>query len=168
MSIVETVLGMCRKSWICHSCASQDACSGSVSRGVETFARLVEHTPKPHVVVDLDSVPCLREKGRCDFLCFAEDRKRKKQWLVPIEVSRSKYKQPMKVLKQLQLGADYVERHLKYTGGVELLPIFIGRSRYNKIIRRLAVQYKGKRTRIEVLERNGRICDKMKQFMEAT
>lgn len=161
MSIVEAVLGLCRKSWICHSCGPQDTCSGSVSRGAETLAHLVECAPKPHVVVDMDSIPCLRHEGRCDFLYFSDDRMRKKQWFVPVEVSHGKHKKAEGVLRQLQLGVDLVEKWLKYPGRVEVIPLFVGRSKDAKKVRRMAILYRGQRAKIEVVERNGRIYDKM-------
>lgn len=127
--------------------------------------RLVECAPKPHIVVDMDSVPCLRQEGRCDFLCFTDDRIRKKQWFVPIEVSRGKHKKAEGVLRQLQLGADLVEKHLKYTGNVEVMPVFIGRSKDAKRVRRMEVQCMGKKAKIEVLGMSDRIYDKMEQYI---
>lgn len=162
MSIVKAVLELCRESWICHRCGPQDTCSGGVSRGAVKLTRLTEGSPMPHVVVDLDSVPCLSQKGRCDILYFADDAKRRRQWFAPIEVSRSKHKEPEKIQRQLQLSADLVERNLKYSGRVDLLPVFAGRSRESREIRRRRIQYKGKWAYIEVLKMNGRMCDYMK------
>lgn len=161
MSIVVAALDQCEKGWICHRCTPQGTCSGNVSRGAGTLVGLLLDTPKPHVVVDLDSVLCMKEKERCDLLCFVDDRARKKQWFVPIEVSYGKHKDAKKVFRQLQMSADIVGRKLGYSGDVELLPVFVGCSGDSKKMRNMKVQYKGKKTWIKVL----RIGDKINNEM---
>lgn len=163
MSIVEAVLDACSESWICHSCESQTDCSGGVVRGNLKLKRLVEDTPKPHVVVDLDSVPCLKEKGRCDFLYFAVD-KNNKQWFAPIEASLGKSKKAVDIQRQLQLSADMVGSVLEYKKDVEFLPVFAGRSRESREVRFMTVKYKGKAVLIEVLNLNDRIFDYMEKY----
>lgn len=116
MSIVEKVKNVCTEKGIAHYRSDEEGAPNVLSRGrgKRRVSILLERTPVPHAVVDLDRIP-----GRCvagmeigDFMIFIDKNGHSANLIVPIEISHGKSKKATKIARQLESSATFALQHI--------------------------------------------------------
>lgn len=160
--VTKFVLSRCQQDWIAHGWEECSGCQETMKRDKAKFS--LDGAPGPHLLLDMDKVPCLQNKRRCDFLFIAEELDASRTWVVPIECTSGRRKEIKTILQQLRAGAEFIERNIPNSSGMYFRPILVGRigktrdSMRNEIE---TVQFHGKRYLLETIMNNGTIASKL-------
>lgn len=165
--ITTLIKSQCEESWAVHGWNTCRSCRRIFSKQGAKFS--LANIPGPHLLIDLDSVPCLKGRTLCDYLFIADNPKENVKWAVPIELASGKGKDPKKAMEQLQAGADLVEKVIDESTSLHFLPVLVGRFRRVRGVRRNVrklVRFRGKYVPISVIEAGSSFSDELKRRME--
>lgn len=122
--ITEIMLALCDNSNVVHGVDTCFGCTESFTKDQAKFS--LTNAPGPHLVIDIDTIDCLRQKRRCDYLFVADDAQLNVNWVVPIEMTSSRRKDPKVVIEQLQKTAQVIEKNIDRSVKVRLQPVLAG------------------------------------------
>ena len=145
--ITDKVHRKCKQSWIADGICQ--GCSRSFSKGGASFT--LENAPSPHLLIDLDIIPCIEHKTRCDYIFIADDSTSNIGWVVPIEMSSSPRKKPEEIRRQLQAGAQLAEQVIPRSLSLGFKPVFVGKNREARTVRSKEVKFHDARVAIEMI-----------------
>lgn len=162
MMVTKFVLSRCRQGWVAHGWEECPSCKTTIKKDRAKFS--LSGAPGPHVLLDLDEIPCLRNKRRCDFLFIADNTKTNSEWVVPIECTSGGRKELKTILQQLRAGAALIENYIPNSARMRFQPILVGKvgrvRRYRKD-GKMDVRFHGKPVPLEVVENNDTIASKL-------
>lgn len=161
MMITTAVREMCKPCWLAHGYEECVGCTRSLPKDGASIS--LTGTPAPHLVVDLDKLPCLKNlenQSCCDYIFIADDGD---GWVAPIEITSGSSKANSKIVKQLQAGADLVAKSIPPTLSPKFLPIFVGKRRRDELraLRKRRIGFRGQKPTVTIC-RHGRIAGEFK------
>lgn len=161
--VIKSVLSRCQQNWIAHGWEECLGCQKVIKRDKAKFS--LSGAPGPHLLLDMDEVPCMRNKRRCDFLFIADEIPANREWIAPIECTSGSRKDEETILRQLRAGAEFVERNIPNSKNLRFQPILVGkvgRVRGYKKDEKRTVQFHGKPHLLETIKNGGAIASKLK------
>lgn len=159
----KSVMSRCQRNWVAHGWDECPGCKTIIKKDGAKFS--LSGTPGPHLLLDMDKIPCLQNKRRCDFLFIAEEQQASNEWIVPIECTSGDRKEEKTVLQQLRAGAEFIERNIPNSANLLFQPILVGkvsRAGKNRKDKKMTVQFHDKLFLLGVVRSGGAIASKLK------
>lgn len=145
--ITDAVRRKCRPEWLADGSGREcGGCTRSFRR--HGAAVSLSGAPGPHLLVDLDKIPYLKSRTRCDFVFFVDDADDAAGSVVPIEMTSGSWKDIGRIVEQLQAGADLAAQVVPRDSKPVFLPVFVGKTKRLPIRQRKAPEIRFRNERI--------------------
>lgn len=157
----------CEKAWTLHGWKVCQSCGRSFGRHGAKFS--LTGTPGPHMLIDMDAIPCLKGLTLCDYIFISGNLEGNVEWVVPVELASGEGKDPKKAIEQLQAGATLAERSIKKSASINFLPVLVGKIRRLRGARknvRKFVRFHGKDIPLSVIASGSSFASEMNKKLE--
>lgn len=160
--ITDLIRSQCEQSWTAHGWTVCRQCSRTFGRHGASFS--LKGAPGPHLLIDMDSIHCISQQRRCDYIFVADNLESGTHWVIPIELASGQGKERKTVVEQLQAGAILVEKAVGESASLNFVPVYIGKFRKVRGSRkhdRGMVRFQGKNIHVSVVKNGSSLAVKM-------
>lgn len=150
--ITELIKSQCKKSWTAHGWVICQGCNRAFGRHGAIFS--LTGAPAPHLLIDMDKIPCIGQQKHCDYIFIADDLKAGVNWIIPVELASGRGKEIGYAVEQLQTGAMLAEKTMENISSLKILPVLVGKIKRIRKTRKHAqgmVRFHGKKVPVSVV-----------------